>query len=136
MSSIKAGIYNFLSAGAVTPNIYHRELPQNPDYPATVYDLISDVTIGHTHDALVTGFRRARVQIDVYAETVSDAENAMESYFALMAGFTGSIGDGLSPQQFTDVSIFDSGANPDLNFEDEPTLRMIEGRSRDFIILY
>lgn len=136
MNSIKAGIYNKFAELAITPYIYHRELPQNPQYPATVYDLISDVVIGHTHDNLVTSFRRARVQIDVYAETVGAAENAMEEYFVALAGFKGSIGNGLSPSQFTDVSIFDLGANPDLDFEEEPTLRMIEGRSRDFSILY
>lgn len=136
MNSIKAGIYNYLSAQAVTPYVYHRELPQNPSYPATVYSVISDITIGHTHDTNVVGFRRARIQIDVFAQTVDAAEDAMEQYFSLMAGFKGSIGNGLSPAQFTDVSIFDGGANPDLDFEDQATLRRIEGRSRDFLILY
>jgi hypothetical protein len=133
--SIKAGIYNKLLSLAVTPYIYHRELPQNPSYPATVYDVISDINLCHTHDH-VTGPRQARVQIDVYAETVAAAEAAMEAYFTELAGFSGSIGDGLSPSQFTDVAIFDEGANPDLDFEQEPILRQIEGRSRDFMIVY
>jgi hypothetical protein len=136
MASIKAGIANKLAALAVTPFIFHRELPQNPTYPATVYDVISDTVVGHTHDNLVVGFRRARIQIDVYAETVAEAEDAMENYFAALVGFKGSIGDDLSPSQFTDVSIFDIGSNPDYDFEEEPTLRHIEGRSRDFTILY
>lgn len=136
MNSIKAVVYSILKTAAITPHIYHGELPQNPSYPATVYDVVGDITIGHTHDNLVVGFRRARVQIDVFAESVSEAEEAMEAYFALMAGFKGSIGDGLSPEQFTDVSIFDAGANPDLDYQAEPTLRALEGRSRDFMILY
>lgn len=136
MNSIKAGIYKFLEAAAVTPYLYHRELPQNPSYPATVYDIISDITICHTHDPGVVGFRRARVQIDVFAETVAEAEEAMEAYFALLAGYIGSMGDGESPEQFTDVSVFDAGSNPDLDYEAEPTLRALEGRSRDFMILY
>lgn len=134
--SIKAGIYNKLVSLAITPYIYHRELPQNPRYPATVYNVVSDVAINHTHDNLVVGFRRARVQIDVYALSVEEAEVAMEAYFAALAGFQGSIGDGFSPSQFTDVSIFDEGANPDLDYEEEPTLRNLEARSRDFMILY
>ena len=127
MKSIRAGIYNKLVALAITPYVYHNELPQNPSYPATVYDVISDVTIGHTHDSGVVGFRRTRVQIDVFAESVSEAEEAMEAYFAALAGFKGSIGDGLSPEQFTDVSIFDEGANPDLDsaWQDDPTLSLI-----------
>lgn len=136
MISIKAGIHHKLVELAVTPYVYHRELPQDPSYPATVYDVVSDVTIGHTHDNLIVGFRRARVQIDVFAETVDAAEDAMEQYFAALAGYAGALGIGESPDAFLDVSIFDAGANPDLDFEAEPTLRRLEGRSRDFIILY
>jgi hypothetical protein len=131
VNSIKAGIYAFLKAAAVTPYLYHRELPQNPAYPATVYDLISDINLVHTHDQ-ATGPRQARVQLDVHALTVAEAEDAMERYFALLAGYSGSLG----VSGFTDVAIFDEGANPDLSFEEEPTLRRIEGRSRDFMILY
>ena len=130
--SIKKAIYLFLTDKAITPYLYYRELPQNPTYPATVYDVISDIAIDHTHDYGVVGFRRARVQLDVYAETVEPAEDAMEKYFASLAGFKGSLG----VPGFTDVSIFDAGSNPDLDFEEEPTLRRIEGRSRDFMILY
>src|SRR3972149_535745 len=134
--SIKAGIYNKLLALNITPYIYGRELPQNPNYPATVYYVISDVVIDNVHDEGVHCFRRARVQIDVYARTVAEAETAMEDYFAALDNFSGSIGDDMSPSQFTDVCIWDEGANPDLDFESESTLRDIEGRSRDFMILY
>ncbi len=130
--SIKSAIFSFLEASGITPAVYHRELPQEPAYPVTVYDLIDDVPIGHTYDPGVDGFRRARVQIDVYAETVDEAEDIMERYVDLLSGYEGSLG----VAGFSDVSVFDLGSNPDLDFEEEPTLRAIEGRSRDFQILY
>jgi hypothetical protein len=129
--SIKTGINLFLQAAKVTPCVYLGELPQNPSYPATVFDVVSDVVINHTHDPNVVGFRRARVQIDVFALTMAEAEDVMERYFELLAGYMGELGAG-----FENVSIFDAGQNPDLDFKNEPTLRNIEGRSRDFYILY
>jgi hypothetical protein len=129
--SIKAALNSFLKEAAITPYVYARELPQDPDYPATVYDVISDINLVQTHDQ-VTGPRQARVQIDVYAMTVAEAEDAMERYFNLLAGYSGSLG----VPGYEDVAIFDEGSNPDLDFEAEPTLRQLEGRSRDFMILY
>ncbi len=136
MLSIKANLYQLLKTLAITPNIYFGELPQNPKYPATVYDVISDVAIGQTHDAGVHDFRRTRIQIDVFAETVAAAEDAIERYFDELDNFKGLIGDGQSPEALADVSIFDGGANPDQNFEDEPTLKNVQARSRDFMVLY
>lgn len=129
-TSIKAGIYMYLTDLAITPYIYHRELPQNPSYPATVYDIVSQPAVELTHDIGTVGFRYARVQIDVYALTVAEAEEAMERYFEILKDFSGSLG----VPGFTDVDIWDEGANPDLDYEEEPTLRQIEGRSRDFMI--
>lgn len=131
-TSIKAGIATKLAAAAITARVYHRELPVDPEYPATVYDVISDIPISYCHDANVIGFRRARLQIDVIAESVDAAEDAMEQYVALLGNFSGTLG--LAP--FTDVSILDAGANPDMDFEAEPTLRGLEGRSRNFFVLY
>jgi len=128
--SIKAAVYGFLKDQAITPYLYHRELPQNPSYPATVYDIISQPPIELTHDVGTVGFRQARVQIDVYALTVAEAEDAIERYFLLLSSFSGSLG----VAGFFDVDIWDEGANPDMDFEEEPTLRQIEGRSRDFMI--
>jgi hypothetical protein len=128
--SLKTGLNIFLKAAGITPYLYHRELPQDPSYPATVYDIVSDINTCHTHDR-VNGPRQARVQIDVYAETVAAAEDAMEQYVELFTSYSGDLGAG-----FLDVAIFDEGANPDLDFESEPTLRHLEGRSRDFMILY
>lgn len=131
MASIKAGIFKFLYTAAITPKVYHRELPEDPEYPATIFHVISDISISHTHDSQ-TGPRQARLQLEVIAEDVETAEDAMESYFSLLAGYTGSLG----VAGFTDVAIFDEGMNPDLDFEDEPLLRNYEGRSRDFLIVY
>ncbi|RPH38359.1 hypothetical protein EHM92_00310 [bacterium] len=132
--SIKATIYRILSSAAITPYIYHGDLPQNPSYPATVYDIISQPAADLTEDVGVVGFRKARIQIDVYAQSVGAAEDAMERYYELLKSYSGSIGDGASPETVIDCDIWDEGANPDMDFEDEPTLRQIEGRSRDFMI--
>ena len=136
MSSIKGAIYTKLVALAITPKVYHNELPQNPSYPATVYSLISQAPVDLTHDVGVTGFRQARIQIDVYALTVSQAETAMEAYFEAFKSFSGILGDGLSPETTYDCDIWDEGGNPDMSFEEETTLRHVEGRSHDFMIHY
>lgn len=132
--SIKAIINRILKAAAITPYIYHGELPQNPNYPATVYDIVSQPAVDLTHDIGTVGFRYARFQIDVYALTVAAAEDAIERYYELLKSFVVSYGDGASPEVFTEYDIWDEGANPDMDFEEEPTLRQIEGRSRDFMI--
>ena len=138
--SIKAAVFSFLKAQAITPYIYHRELPQNPSYPATIYDVIDDVTVCHTYDKVV-GPRRARVQLDVIGETsdIDAIEEAMEKYYVVMAGFSGSLG----VAGYEDVAIFDGGANPIYDFrsefsmmESEPLLKNLEVRSRDFMFLY
>ena len=136
MLSIRAGIYNKLKALAVTPYIYHKKFPQNPSYPSTVYNVLSDKAVESVQDAGVHSFRRARIQLDIFALTVIDVENADEAYFDALDNFIGSIGDGMSPEQFTDVRIEDAGANPDPEFDSESLTRMIWARSRDFYILY
>lgn len=131
---IKANFYQLLRTAAITPHIYFGELPQNPSYPATVYDFVSQPPVDLTHDVGVVGFRKARVQIDVFAETVAEAEAAIEAYYELLKSYSGSVGDGLSPETVIEMDIWDEGQNPDMDFEEEPTLRHIEGRSRDFMI--
>lgn len=134
MSSIKSAIYQKLKTLAITPNIYHRELPQNPAFPATVYDKISESPVDLTHDVGTVSFRKARFQIDVYALTASAAEAAIEAYFNALCSFSGDLSDGLSPATTYDCDIFDEGQNPDMSFKDEKTLKNVEGRSRDFMI--
>jgi len=136
MPSIKAGIKNKLVSMGFTPYVYHYDLPQNPRYPATVYWIVDDFAIGHTHDPLVVGFRKARVQIDVYALTIAEVENAMESYVAALAGYIGNLSDGQSPETVWDVSIFDEGENPPERFKDQAVLKEVRGRSHDFMLLY
>ena len=136
MNSIKANLFQFLRGLAITPEVYLANLPQDPGYPVTVFDVISDVPIAHTYENRTLCFRRARVQLEVYALTVGEAESAMEGYVAAMGNYRGSIGDGLSPESIADVSVRDSGSNPDMDFQEEPSLRMIQGRSRDFTVLY
>lgn len=134
--SIKIALYRKLVALGITPRVYHQTLPQNAEYPATVYDIVSDNAIGQVHDAGVHSFRRARVQIDAYAETASGADSAAEQYFDALDNFHGNLSDGLSPETVYDVRITDAGSNPDMSFQSEPTLRTISGQSRDFYILY
>ena len=136
MLSIGMGIYRKLVELGITPNIYRRELRQNPSYPATVYDVVSDNAIGTVHDAGVHCFREARVQIDIYALTVAEAESIAEQYFDALDNYHGTLSDETSPETTWDVRIRDAGMNPDMNFQEQPTLRRAEGRSRDYYILY
>ena len=59
--SFKIAVYRKLVSLGLTPKIYYRELPQNPTYPATVYDFVSEVPVDLTHDVGVVGFRKARI---------------------------------------------------------------------------
>ena len=134
MKSIKAGLNAWLKAQSaiaaiVSTRIYLGTLPQKPTYPALVYDLVSDVSLGHSHDGLV-GPRAARFQIDGYATNVAAVETLMETVYAALAGYRGEMGD------FLVDGAFDYGAGPDERFKDEATLRNVEGRSRDFRIHY
>jgi hypothetical protein len=134
MNGIKVTINTILKTAAITPHIYLGELPQNPAYPATVFDVVSQPAVELTHDIGVVGFRKARVQIDVYALTVAAVEDAIERYYELLKSYSVTYGDGESPEVFTDYDIWDEGQNPDMDFNDEPTLRNVFGRSRDFMI--
>ncbi len=134
---IKATVYRILKAAAITAGgIYQNELPKNPTYPVTVYHIISETPVELTHDIGTVGFRQARVQIEVYALSVKAAEEAMEAYFDLLKSYSGTIGDGKSPETFTQVDIWDEGRNPDLDFQDEIVLHGVTGRSRDFTVLF
>jgi hypothetical protein len=132
--SIESGINLFLQAAKITPYVWLEEMPQKPEsqqYPATVFSIIDEPPVDLTHDVGVVGFRHARLQIDVFAESVSAVNDAMEQYYEWLKSFSGDIGSG-----FTNVDITDEGRNPNQDFRDEPTLRNIKGRSRDFMIVY
>ncbi len=134
--SIKATVYRILKAAAITPHIYQNGLPKNPLYPATVYHIISEPPVDLTHDVGTVGFRQSRIQLEVYATTVAAAEAAIEAYYALLKSYTGAIGNGESPETFVEVDVWDEGRNPDLDFQDEVTLKNVVGRSRDFTVLF
>jgi hypothetical protein len=133
--SFKIAIYRKLVSLGLTPKVYHKKLPQNPTYPATVYEFVSEPPVDLTHDVGVVGFRKARIQIDVYALTTAQAEAAIEGYFEALKSFSGVLSDGNSPATTYDCDIWDEGGNPDQSFNDS-TLRHIEGRSHDFMIQY
>ena len=75
-----------------------------------------------------------RVSDHVFAESIDEAETAIEAYFELLKSYSAVLGDGQSPESHINADIWDEGANQDMDFEEEPTLREIEGRSRDFTI--
>ena len=136
MSTIKAAIYKKLVALGITKWVYESSLPRNPRYPATVYQLIDTAPTDLTHDEGVVGFKKTRLQIEVYAEDVAEAESAIGQYFEALKSFSEPLGDGLSPETSYDVDTWDEGQNPDMDFENEVTLAEVTGRSRDFMIHY
>lgn len=130
--SLKKALYKFIKDLGVTTYVYPGELPQNPNYPVTIFDIIDEVPIGRTHDIGKLPMREARVQLDIYAESMSEAEDAAEKYFHILGHFEGTFG----VAGFTKVSCRWDNNNPDPSFKQEPTLSDIYGRSMDFIILY
>jgi hypothetical protein len=135
MSSIKGAFYTKLRALAITPDVYDEELPQNPTYSATVYDLVDENPVGRNHDNAAP-FREARVQIDIFALSGYEADTLIEQYFDALHSFDGILGDGQSPETNYDVSIRYENTNPKQTFKDEATLKTVRGRSMDFMILY
>ena len=128
--SLKAGLFKFLLAQGITTYVYYRELPQNPSYPATVYTMTDDYTADEHQQG--PGLRRAVLQVDVLAESVAEVEEAAEKYYALLAGYRGT----LSVPGFTSVSIRDEGANLDTAFFNESLNKKIEIRGRSFEVTY
>jgi hypothetical protein len=61
------------------------ELPQNPPYPAVVYQMISGPR-GYNMDGRV-GTTRFRFQVDCYAETASGAKALRDACLADLSGF-------------------------------------------------
>lgn len=134
--SIKTALWRKLVALGITAKVWDAQLPQNPEYPATVYDLIDENPIGRSHDSNVAPFREARVQIDVYASTTKEADDLIEQYFDALNSFDGDLSDGQSPETLTNVVIRYENTNPIMDFRDQVTTRQIRGRSMDFKLLY
>lgn len=134
--NIKSIIYQKLLALGLTAKVYDAELPQNPEYPVTVYDLIDENPIGRSHDSNVAPFREARIQIDVFAATTAEADSLIEQYFDALNCFDGTLGDGASPETTVEAVIRYANTNPFMDFRQQVTTRLIRGRSMDFMILY
>jgi hypothetical protein len=130
--SIKKGLISFLKAVAITARVYPNELPKNPTYPATVVDVIDQVPVAETIEVGVVPARRSRIQIDVYSENFTQAEELQEKYFNLLSNFKGSLG----VAGMKDVVIKFDRHNPDKVFIDKPVLKDVEGRSMDFMVTY
>jgi hypothetical protein len=134
MISVKAFVYRKLVALGYTKFIYEGALPKNPRYPATVYVVIDHAPADLTHDEGVVGFRKARLQLEVYAESIDEVEDIAERYWAALRSVHGLVGDGLSPETSLELDFYDDGKNPDMDFEDMVALKGIYGRSHDFIV--
>ena len=71
-------------AAEVGVRVYPLKLPQNPTYPAITYQVISDQS-----EKLLEGpdrIRRARVQIDVWAATISTCQTITNYIRSLLDG--------------------------------------------------
>lgn len=91
MARLEAAIYSILSNDAnviaiVSTRIYPLLLPQDADLPALTYSRIST----ERESAFMTdpGLSTARIQIDVWAETVADMMNLSEKVRAALHRYT------------------------------------------------
>lgn len=132
MAYLASGIYKKLKALAITPDVFNETAEQNPSYPLTVFDIIDEDSLGRSHDTGVQPFYEARVQVDVYAETIHAAETAVKAYKDALAHFDGALG----VTGFENVSIRFANRNPGEAYKDEAALKTIVKRSLDFFVLY
>jgi hypothetical protein len=137
MSSIVAAINKKLVDLAITPDVYNEMAEQNPDYPLTVFDYIDEAGFGRSHDTGVMPFREGRFQVDVYALSIKDAEDAIEAYIQALGHFDGLITvTAVSPEIVFDTSIRFANRNPGSSYRDEAALKEVIKRSVDFIVVY
>lgn len=136
MSSIKTAIRRKLLDLGVTATVWDAELPQNPVYPTTAYDLDFEEPVGLCHDSGTSPMRRARFLVAVFAEGGAQADELIEQYFAGLANLFDDLGDGLSPETVYRCAIWWENTNPLIDYEQEPTLKPVRCRSMDFRILY
>lgn len=134
-TSIKTALYRFLSDAGITAKVYDMDLPQEPVYPVTVYDVEDENDIGRNHDGAAP-FRDARIQIDVLAESGSQADALIEQWYTLLQSYDAVLSDGQSPETSYDVGIWYESTNPKQTFIGEPTIKTINVRSMNFKALY
>lgn len=78
----------------VAQRIYPAVMPDDVDFPAVVYELISD-TAEYSNDNAWNGgetARRLRFQFDSYAETLEEARRVDDAIRAVLSGFRGNAG--------------------------------------------
>lgn len=137
MTSIVAAIHKKLTDLAITPEIYNEMAEQNPSYPLTVFDLVDETGIGRPYDSGVIPFREGRVQVDVYALSIKDAEDAIEDYVQNLGNWDGIITvTAVSPEVSFDVSIRFANRNPGSSYRDQAALKEVVKRSVDFMVVY
>lgn len=83
--SIESGLFNLLKTiPAVGSRVYPLIFPQNPTYPAIVYQRISSIDTGAMDGT--ESLDMARFQIKVYALKFSDAVAVRDAVKAVMSG--------------------------------------------------
>lgn len=129
--SLKAGISKFLTVSGIASRVYPEgEVPQNPSYPFVVFDIIDEVPFAENHNSAPK--RQARIQLDIFSESFTEAEELFEKFFNLVSNYKGS----LAYPEFPDVIIRYERTNYDKSSDNEPTMKGIKGRSMDFMITY
>ena len=109
--------------------IYPMKLPQEPTFPAIVYQRISG-DHEHAHGTRASGLAMPRYQFDAYADTYTGADNLGEQIRLALQGFSGTISYD-SPAQTMKVWAIFAESDHDIGFDDKTELYR---RSFDFFI--
>lgn len=90
--SLKRDLWLYLTthpevSALIAGRLYPERLPETPALPAATYLQVSSMPT-YAHDG-PTGWGRARVQLDAYAETPLEAEEVADALSAALAGWHG-----------------------------------------------
>ena len=92
MGALEPGLFSFLSATFGHSRIYPVKLPQDPTYPAVVYEkLNSDVFTGMTMSG-ASGFSKQTYQISIFDPQYSLARMEAKTLRNAIDGFQGTMG--------------------------------------------
>lgn len=90
-------------SGLISTRMYPLVLPQDPTLPALTYQRISGPRIHKLTGT--TGRARARLEIDSWAETYTEAQSLAAAVRASLDGFIGTLTDGNSPESTRSATI-------------------------------
>lgn len=92
MPTLREGLYEIFAADATilaamtAQRIYSESLPEGFDRPSLLYIAIDGV-LDQALDGTLTGVVDARVQVEIYAETVEDVESLSTAIINLCSGY-------------------------------------------------